>query len=163
MQESSKNFLYNVSLSLAKTYWKIFKPRTRGARIVLVAQGKILLVRHRGNSFYNLPGGGIRKNEHPEQGALRELFEETKIKIPRTDYLLGEYENNFEGKRDVIFIFVRELETRMEPDIGFELSDAQWFDLKNLKNVSAATKTRIEEYRKGSRNLNNYWIKQGRN
>jgi 8-oxo-dGTP pyrophosphatase MutT (NUDIX family) len=81
MKEFSKNRIYATLLFLVKFYWKLFKPETFGARIILIQDKKVLLVQHRNSKFWNLPGGGIKKNENPETGTLRELFEETKSKL----------------------------------------------------------------------------------
>ena len=60
-----------------------------GARIVLLAPGGTFLLFHfeyadgplAGEEYWGVPGGGIDEGETPEQGALRELYEETGLEV----------------------------------------------------------------------------------
>lgn len=47
---------------------------------------KILLVKHKKNQRWTQPGGHIENNETPEEAALREVYEETGLRVK----LLGE-------------------------------------------------------------------------
>lgn len=60
--------------------WLVIKNTPPRTRIVVVFDGKVLLTRDwLGNGKWNLPGGGLHKNENPRIGAIRELKEETNI------------------------------------------------------------------------------------
>ena len=48
---------------------------------------KILLVKHKKNQRWTQPGGHIENNETPEEAALREVYEETGLRVR----LLGEH------------------------------------------------------------------------
>lgn len=158
MKNKVKNIIYRVILRSAKTYWKFVKPKTSGARIIVISQEHILLVQHRNSKYWTLPGGGIKKNEDPARGALRELYEETKIKIDSADYQLGRYDTSAEGKRDEVFIVVKETAEKIEPKVSFELHDARWFDVHDLpEHTSPATRLRIREYQKGLRDIDEVW------
>lgn len=51
-------------------------------RVLVVADGKLLMVKSwLGTNQWGLPGGGLHKNEDPTAGALRELREETGVKL----------------------------------------------------------------------------------
>lgn len=56
-----------------------------GARVeALVIKNDSILVIHRinhGEEYYVLPGGGWEENETKEEGAKREVFEETSLKV----------------------------------------------------------------------------------
>ena len=56
--------------------------RIRSASI-LIKDGKILLIHRKngGNEYYSFPGGGVEKGETIEDACIRELLEETSIKI----------------------------------------------------------------------------------
>ena len=47
---------------------------------------KVLLIRHKKNGRWTQPGGHIEGNETPEEAALREVYEETGLRVK----LLGE-------------------------------------------------------------------------
>jgi ADP-ribose pyrophosphatase YjhB (NUDIX family) len=56
------------------------------AHIILIsANGEIYLTKETKNDFYNLPGGGKKPNETPEQTATRETAEELGIKLDKED------------------------------------------------------------------------------
>jgi 8-oxo-dGTP pyrophosphatase MutT (NUDIX family) len=58
---------------------KVTPPRTR---LVVVHDKKILLTKDwLGAGDWTLPGGGLRQGEDPAEGAVRELMEETGIKV----------------------------------------------------------------------------------
>ena len=66
--------------------WKTGKGVKISAGLVVIQDNKILLV-HPTNApwwgTYSIPKGGIDKSEDPLDGAIRETFEETGIKIKR--------------------------------------------------------------------------------
>ena len=49
--------------------------------IVFNEQGHVLLQRRSDNSFWGLPGGGVDPGESVEQGAMREVLEETNLHV----------------------------------------------------------------------------------
>ena len=50
--------------------------RQRGT-VLIIENGLVLLTRDKGLDLFILPGGGIKEGESREDGAARELFEET--------------------------------------------------------------------------------------
>ena len=58
-------------------YWFVFRPQTRGVKVLILWQGKALLVRlgyaHRS---WTIPGGGVHSEESYEEAARREIKEE---------------------------------------------------------------------------------------
>lgn len=78
------------------------------AQAIVVENDRILLVKtHLGNrDDYELPGGGIEEGETPEEAAVRELFEETRIKgeIVR---LASKYYNGFSQEYNYSFLINR--------------------------------------------------------
>jgi ADP-ribose pyrophosphatase YjhB (NUDIX family) len=53
------------------------------AQVVLLRQGSILLARHElgDHVYWVLPGGEIEANETPEEAAVREMLEETGLRV----------------------------------------------------------------------------------
>lgn len=117
---------------------------------MLVCQGKIVLVRHWYNSLWVMPGGGIHKHETPEQAAVREIKEELGIDVAQLDYLLGVYQNTKDGKNDLIYCYVVELDKMSnfsKNKFNFEIADIVWVSFEHLpEGTSSATKQRIQEY-----------------
>ena len=73
----------------------------------------------------------INKGETPEKCIYREMKEELALSISKTNFKLGEYVSNKEGKRDAVYIFVIKLPSKVFQK-QWELQDAQWFPLSSL-------------------------------
>lgn len=162
MKEKIKNIIYGTVLFFAKLYWQIFKPKTYGARVLLVNNNQVFLVRPRGGNYWNLPGGGIKKHENPELAGIRELYEETGLQIKNTDYLLGTYVSKDEGKHDTIYVYIKNVDEKFlentKINLEIELQDARWFDGNNLpETITRRTKYRIDEYLTGKREVHGLW------
>lgn len=72
---------------------KIYDPIIVGSGGLIEKDGKILLIKRTHNPFknnYNLPSGHVNNNENPEDAAIREVYEETGLKV-EIDYLYGNY------------------------------------------------------------------------
>jgi 8-oxo-dGTP pyrophosphatase MutT (NUDIX family) len=141
---------YKIVRIPIKWYWRLFNIKTRGVRVMIVYQDKIILVRHWYNSLWVMPGGGIKKHETPEQAAIREVKEELGISIGQLDYLLGVYSNIKEDKKDTVYCFVVELKEKLEIPrrrFNIEIADAIWVGIKNLPtDTSKSTRNRIFEH-----------------
>ena len=152
-----KLIIYKLSHPFVRLYWHIFKPKTYGARAVILNQNNILLVKNINVNHWSLPGGKIDKEETPEQCLLRELKEELALSIQKVDYKLGEYISNKEGKRDTVHIFVVKIPYQ-EFIRQWELQDARWFPLSSLPpDVSPATSRRIIEFVNRNKNIISAW------
>lgn len=161
-QEKVKNIIFAIVLFCAKLYWRIFKPKTYGSRVLLVCNNKFFLVKPRGGDYWNLPGGGINRNEKPELAAMRELYEETGLKIESIDYLLGRYTSRDEAKRDNIYVYIKKVDSNFIENgvlnLEIELQDVKWFGYNNLpETITKRTKYRIDEYRAGFHDIDGLW------
>jgi 8-oxo-dGTP pyrophosphatase MutT (NUDIX family) len=67
---------------------KVIRPGTCAA--VFNGRGEILLQKRADNGFWSMPGGAIDPGESVEQGALREVWEETGLQV-RVVRLVGVY------------------------------------------------------------------------
>ncbi|MCX6703446.1 MAG: NUDIX domain-containing protein [Candidatus Zambryskibacteria bacterium] len=147
-----KLFKY-ILYPFARVYWKILRPKTYGARALVLYGDNVLLVKNLNLPYWTIPGGGMAKGESPETCVIRELKEELDLDIDSVEYKLGIYTSGHEGKQDEIHIFVvKLLTTRFVKQ--WELADAQWFPIDSLpENISSATIRRIQELKAGLRNL----------
>ena len=154
---------FNLFHWLRKKYWKVFKIETSGVRVLVFREGKVLLVKHRYGNFWIMPGGGINKNETPEQAAIRELKEEAGVVANKIDFELGQYKNTTGGKNDNISCFVvtdfQEIQNFKRTFIDYlEIGEMGWFEIKNFSvDVSGPTKARIAEFLANKRDLVGSW------
>ncbi|MBR1799513.1 MAG: NUDIX hydrolase [Bacteroidales bacterium] len=106
---------------------------------VFNSRGQILLILRCNNPFANhwaLPGGFVEETETVEQGAVRELLEETSIRASVADlHLVGVYSRPHRDPRGRTITIAYLL---MLPDEGTNVqanddaSSAQWFDIDAL-------------------------------
>ncbi|CAM5466827.1 NUDIX hydrolase [Streptomyces abikoensis] len=72
------------------------------AGIVVREDGRVLAIRRADNGTWEPPGGVLELDEQPEAGAVREVFEETGIKVC-VERLTGVYKNMSRGVVALVF------------------------------------------------------------
>jgi len=134
--------------SAHRVFWRLMKPITVGVRVILLKEGKVLLVEHTYSSGWYLPGGGVKKFETLDEAIKRELAEEAGAKLGILR-LVGIYTNLYEHKSDHIVVFVCEdftltgMKDREVKSLGF-------FNVHELpEGTSPGTRRRITEYFNG--------------
>ena len=116
---------------------------------------KILLVKHHLWDKWVQPGGHIEDDETPEEAAVREVYEETGIKItllgerfPREDDMIRPLgiqcnrKDNGEKHFDIIYAAVPNNEIT-DLVISNESYDIGWFSRKELENLSVFPDVKI--------------------
>ncbi len=117
---------------------------TRGAFAAVLKGNQLLLVMppdwvEQYAKHWNFPGGVVNDNESLEQGAEREVFEETSIKC-RVNKLIFEAIN--EKYNTEINIFTAEYvsgDIKIQED---EISQAKWFELEKVLDLPLAFEIR---------------------
>ena len=108
---------------------------------------KILLVKHREFKKWVQPGGHLEYNETPEEAAVREVYEETQIKVkilgerfPREDDFirpLGIQCNRKDGYMQVDVLYYGIPIGNKEPYIDDEETlSARWFSREELDKIN---------------------------
>lgn len=108
---------------------------------------KILLVKHKKNRRWTQPGGHIENEETPEEAALREVYEETGLRVrligerfPREeDFIrplgIQKNRNNMGDLHvDIIYPAVPNDESKERLNIE-ESDDIGWFSREDLENI----------------------------
>lgn len=107
------------------------KKRRRATALVVNERGNVLLVLHRGETHYSLPGGGIDGSETALEASIREVREETALRaysaIRRRECdLVGSMSRHFVSE-----LRVGKDKIRLQ---GKEIKKAVWWDGKsNIK------------------------------
>lgn len=131
----------------------------QGVRIIIVKDRLIVLVSHWYAPWVlTLPGGGVDRNEHPENAAIREAREETGLEIHSIGGEIGTYTGSM-GKRDKIRVyFTGDFEGNLTLLPDFEIMGRSWFDIDNLPHeLSPANRRRVEAYCAGVRGETGHW------
>ncbi|QQG42469.1 MAG: NUDIX domain-containing protein [Candidatus Giovannonibacteria bacterium] len=132
---------------------------SHGARVILVREGRVVLVRHwYAPGVWTLPGGGVGANEALEEAAKREVLEETGLAVNSFGGELGTY-HGLMGKRDTVTVlFTEDFGGNLKFSPNFEIMERGFFDFDNLPEVlSPANRRRIEAYFKGIRREKGIW------
>jgi 8-oxo-dGTP diphosphatase len=97
---------YRCAYRMMRVYWAAMRPQTHGALVAIWHQGEVLLVKNSYVPYFSLPGGYVRRDETGREAALRELFEETGLRVSSSDLKLAlDEQHDWEGKREHIEIF----------------------------------------------------------
>ncbi len=103
--------------------------------VLVLDQDRLLLAKRAIEPFkdwWDIPGGFLELDEHPEQGAVRELAEETGLQI-RPVELLGIYMDTYGdgGESTLNLCYVAEL-LGGQPRPGSDVAQLAWFELGAL-------------------------------
>jgi 8-oxo-dGTP pyrophosphatase MutT (NUDIX family) len=135
---------------------RLFKPVTLGARVILVRDGQVLLVRHSYMPGWYLPGGGVKRHESFAEAALRESLEEVGAAVYAMT-LHGIYLNVSEDKVDHVAIFAA-TDFDWQPVVTAEIAEMRWYPLDALPPGTArGTAARMDEYRDGGAPFHGRW------
>ena len=147
VQQFIERRTYKLLLPIAQLYWFIFRPVTSGAKCLIIAEGKLLLIQNTYHRYglWNFPGGRVDRGEKPEETVLREVREEVGISLEKVEKI-GEWFTRAEYKRDTVHFYLARLDKI--PDIKVdpvEISMAEWFQLDSLpKNRFFSVKIALE-------------------
>ncbi len=99
------------------------------AGAVVRDDGRILVIRRADNGAWELPGGVLELAETPEDGVVREVWEETGIRVA-VERLTGVYKNM---NRGVVALVFRCRPTGGQARPSEESTDVQWFSPDEVK------------------------------
>ena len=126
---------------------------TRIAISAVIARGsRILLVRRKSDDFlggiYEFPGGEVEKNESIHDALLREVKEETGLRVSAVKNYLGSFDYESEKGRTRVFNYLVEVAGLIELKLS-EHDAYAWATKENEANISL-TKPILDI-------LNEYW------
>ncbi len=130
---------------IGRLRWRVTRPVTLGVRLLLVRDGKVLLVRHTYQPYWFLVGGGVRRGETLEQAARREAAEEVGARLGELR-LHGVYTNFFDYKSDHVVVFAC-ADFTLSDVRSREIEQRAFFPCDQLpENTAAGHRRRIREY-----------------
>ncbi len=103
--------------------------------VAVVKQGKILLARHHRHKkpFYTVLAGYLESGETLEQCVVREVYEESQIKVKNIQYVGSQ---PWAFSNSLMVGFTAEYESGEIKIDQHELMDAQWFDANDLPEIA---------------------------
>ena len=124
-------------------YWVYHRVVPGRTRVVLLYGGKVLVMKQWiSDGAWTLPGGGLHKGEDATDGAVREVFEETGVRL-KVDRLwpLGKATNRQYGQQFDYFMFavaVSSLKTRAQ---WYEVAELAWMRPEDLNKTNSSPDT----------------------
>jgi ADP-ribose pyrophosphatase YjhB (NUDIX family) len=125
--------------------WGNSKPTASG--IVTDEQGRALLVRRGIEPFkgmWDIPGGFLEASEHPEDGVVREIFEETGLRV-RPVRLIGVYMDTYgppPSEDTLNFYYECRVTDDLAPAPADDVTETGWFFPANAPGPLAFENTR---------------------
>ena len=136
----------------------VVRPVTPSVRMILIKEGKTLLIHHTYASKWYFPGGGIKRGESLVEGAMREAWEEVGAVVRDEPKLLGIYYYSVSGRSDHMAIYVSEDFDLLPPPPSWEIAARAWFDLDGLPDdMNPGCRRRLAEYRAGGGPYSRDW------
>jgi len=103
------------------------------ATVVIIRDGKVLLVRDGGKHDYSMPGGGFNKHENTIQAGAREVWEELGIKA---ESVLRLRHCDFHGQRSNHKVCQLMISDNQKPYLkSKEIDRIVWWDMKSKLKV----------------------------
>jgi 8-oxo-dGTP pyrophosphatase MutT (NUDIX family) len=133
-----------------KVYWFFVRPMTLGVRVMLIQDGRVLLVRHTYIDGWFMPGGGVKRRETLDQAARREAREEVGAELSEIS-LMGAFTNFSELKSDHNVLFFSNNFT-WNGRHDREIAEARFFPLDHLpETICPGHRRLLDEYRAGAK------------
>ena len=128
------------------------RQRTVGVRaLVFDSLQRVLLVKHTYLKGWYTPGGGVNEREAPANAIVREIWEETGIRIEGEARLFSIYLNAMKASDDypIMYVFENQRGTPKTNDRK-EIRAVDWFPLNALPDTTTKkTIARISEFVSG--------------
>lgn len=121
-----------VAFLLNRAWSMVFNPVQLGVRIILIQEGKVLLVRHTYMSGWYFPGGAMNRWETPLEAAAREAKEEAGVELLEPPKLLGIFTSYYSGKSDHVAVYLCRKFRQGTATDRWEIAESRLFALDAL-------------------------------
>jgi ADP-ribose pyrophosphatase YjhB (NUDIX family) len=153
-----KEWALRRAYDLYRWRWRILRPVTLGVRMLLVADGQVVLVKHTYQDGWHLPGGALNRGETPEAGALREAREEAGAAVLEPPLLLGVYSSFDTGQSNHVLTYVSRAFRLETPTDRWEIAQRGSFSVRQLPHdTTEGTRRRIKELLAGQGPYSGRW------
>lgn len=130
-----------------------------GVRCLLISgDNSVILVKHRYQPGWHMPGGGMNPGETTRSALQREVREEAGIDIIGEPKLHGVFFNDAISKRDHVSVYISN-DFKKIPNVKlcWEISECRSFPIEELPtDIEPGTKSRIQEAL-GQRKITEFW------
>ncbi len=147
--------LLRLEYLLYRAYVWIVHPLTIGVRVMMIQDGRVLLIRQTYLDGWFMPGGGMHKGETPERAARREVMEEVATELGSIQ-LWGVYSNFEEFRNDHTVLFFSD-DFTLGDGHDREVAEVRFFRLDELPpGLRAGHRQRLDEYARNPGTANGF-------
>lgn len=126
--------------------------------MLLLYRDQILLVKHLGKKYWNIPSGKVEKGESLYTALMRELKEELGISVCTIIKKLGVYKQVTQSRNDTVHVFVATVPQKTLLHLQWEIVAARWYGVTTLPiPTQEGARRRIAEWKAGRDNINTFW------
>ena len=142
--------LYKLLLyPLLRLYWRVMRPDVLGVRCLVEHEGRLLLIRNPyGPMKWDLPGGGVRRGESPEEAARREAREEVGLTLTGLRPLGRFTGTEYYEKDTVVCFYARTRSATLKPRRA-EVYEEGWFEWGRLPEPLSREAAKVIELYRG--------------
>ena len=154
MPYTPTGLLYKLLLyPLLRLYWRVLRPDVLGVRCLIEHEGRVLLIRNPyGQMKWDLPGGGVRRGERPEDATRREVREEVGLSLSELRPL-GRYTGTEYYDKDTVVSYYARAESAALRPRRAEVYEEGWFEWGRLPEpLSGEAAKIIDLYRSAALN-----------
>ncbi|MFP2904469.1 NUDIX domain-containing protein [Pyxidicoccus sp. 3LFB2] len=143
---------YRGAYTLARVYWFVRRPSTRGVFVGVWHQGRVLLLQNSYKPRLGMPGGGFHKGESPAECGARELREEVGVDMtPAALREVFETVGSEENKDDHVHFL--EVDVQTEPVLTIDRREVTWAGFIDLDTalrlpITALVRAYLEDARR---------------
>ena len=150
LEKKGKNKIYHRMLYnlIDAKYGKpfIYTPKIAADTIVLNSNKEVLLIKRKNPPYgWAIPGGFVDYNETTEDAAMREIFEETGVRLENVT-LFGVYSDPARDVRGHTVSVVYYSSTDMLPKAGDDAALASFFSFQNLPDLAFDHATILKDF-----------------
>lgn len=141
-------FLLQVAHRFRKLWWRKIKPQTLGVKVLVWnSRNELLLVKPSYADTWQIPGGGVKRFEHPAAAAVREIREETSVVLDESKLELQDiFISTHEGKSDCVILYAVKDVLQIPVADGAEIEETSFFAPDALPiNVAPSVVRRLSE------------------
>ena len=118
---------------------------SKRSRVIVSSENNILIIKNwLGSGQFTLPGGGLKKDENPKDGVIRELEEETgilvessRLQLIKSEFTVTEHGYSYKCLGFSVKIDKTIVTTRQK----LEIAEIKWVDAKEVLNKYRLTST----------------------
>ena len=143
-----RRFFLRIAYQLGRIYWFIFRPKIGGSYIAVWYQNQLLMIENSYRSGWTFPSGGRKRGESFAEAAVRELYEEVRIRVSSDQLIETEFfvtTVEYKHDRSLVFEFYPQHRPNFVLD-DFEVIDGKWIPFDELVDSALKLAPIVRQY-----------------